>query len=313
MTPSSPSGLSTSTVAASSQTVAVISAGALGVALGVALKEKGFVLTTCLCGRSPRTGAAAIAAGMQVFESLEEALIPAHFVLSVVPPDQALPVAIEIVSAADATGVRPILVDCNSISASTIRRIEGACVDTNLLFADVAFRGGADRLGSLAQAYVSGRAADEVAEMLGLILPVEQLGPEAGRASGLKMALAGVAKGIPALVLESAAVAYREGQLERFLVDVERFYPGVFAALERTAPSYAAAAARRAFELGEAVGESESQGLDPLIARAVAAHLERVGRASLGHPSDARELIVAFASLHDGVVVEDRHAVRKER
>jgi putative dehydrogenase len=275
----------------------------MGAALAGGLRRRGLPVVTCLAGRSQGTAAAAAAAGVEALASLEEVVAQADVVLSVVPPGEARTVAAAIAAAAGSTGSRPVVVDCNSVSPATIEAIAATIADAGLPFADVAIRGGADRLETLARAYASGPAADVAGAVLGLVLPVEQLGPEAGRASAMKMALAGLAKGIAALVLESAAVANRDGLLDPFLADAERFYPGALAALERVAPGYPAAAARRSVELGEAVAHAEWLCADATIARAVAAHLERVATAALSGPADARELILAFSSLGEDLVV----------
>ena len=68
--------------------VAVIAAGAMGAAVGQRLADLGVTVLTSLAGRSEATAARAAAAGMSAASDAE--IAAADFVLSVLPPGDAL-------------------------------------------------------------------------------------------------------------------------------------------------------------------------------------------------------------------------------
>ncbi|WP_248829404.1 NAD(P)-binding domain-containing protein [Frankia sp. Mgl5] len=92
-------------------TVAIVSPGAMGSALGRGYVEGGARAIACAAGRSERTRA--LAHGLELADSLEEAVGAADIVLSVVPPGEALAVAGMIRRSAAAVGVSPLVAELN--------------------------------------------------------------------------------------------------------------------------------------------------------------------------------------------------------
>ena len=99
------------------ETVAVISPGDMGHAVGKVIRDKGFRVITSLTNRSALSCARAARSGMEDVESLHAVLREADAVLSIMPPERALSFA---EAAADVVPKddRPIFVDCNAISVS---------------------------------------------------------------------------------------------------------------------------------------------------------------------------------------------------
>ncbi|MCL9797673.1 NAD(P)-binding domain-containing protein, partial [Frankia sp. AgKG'84/4] len=71
--------------------MAIVSPGAMGAALGRGYAEGGTRVLACVAGRSQRTRA--LARGLELVDSLADAVGAADVVLSVVPPAQAPAVA----------------------------------------------------------------------------------------------------------------------------------------------------------------------------------------------------------------------------
>jgi hypothetical protein len=91
------------------------------------------------------------------------------------------------------------------------------------------------------------------------------LGEVVGRASGMKMLLSGVSKGICGLFVELAVAAERQGMLAEFSEATARIYPGIWALVERMVPTYPAHAGRRATEMAELERTVRAAGQTPVV------------------------------------------------
>ena len=118
------------------QTIAIISPGELGSAVGGVLKENGFGAVACLSGRSALTRERALAAGFREVPTMEALLEEADLVLSIMPPACAVDAAREIAAAMKATGHRPVYVDCNAISPDSTRQAGKIITDAGGVYID---------------------------------------------------------------------------------------------------------------------------------------------------------------------------------
>jgi prephenate dehydrogenase len=84
-------------------TIAIMAPGDMGHSVGAVLKAKGLRVVTCLAGRSERTRALAMQAGIEDLAD-DAALVRADALLSILVPAQAEALAARIAAAARATG-----------------------------------------------------------------------------------------------------------------------------------------------------------------------------------------------------------------
>ena len=98
------------------KTVAILSPGDMGHAVGRALGEGGLDVITCLEGRSQRTRGLAEAGGFRDTPSLEEMVSQADLILSIMVPAEAIGAARRIAEAMEAAGTAPPFADCNAVS-----------------------------------------------------------------------------------------------------------------------------------------------------------------------------------------------------
>ena len=75
------------------RTIAILSPGDMGHGIGAALGRSGFDVITCLAGRSARTHQLAQRGGFRVVSTLDELVVEADIVLSILVPAQAERVA----------------------------------------------------------------------------------------------------------------------------------------------------------------------------------------------------------------------------
>jgi 3-hydroxyisobutyrate dehydrogenase-like beta-hydroxyacid dehydrogenase len=150
---------------------------------------------------------------------------------------------------------------------------------------------------------LAGPAAEEAARRLNAIgMSCEAIGAEIGQAAAVKMIRSVVVKGIEALLIESLTAAERAGVAERVLDSVARTLPGTD---WRAAATYfigrtRAHGARRVTELNEAADALRELGIEPLMARAIAATIGHahgaLAAAGATPAADYRSLVAALAA-----------------
>ncbi len=239
--------------------VAVIAPGMMGSAVAARLVRHGVAVRTLLAGRSAETVARARAAGMQ--EATLDQVAGCDFVLSIVPPGQALALAEQLAPALRAASVKPVYVDCNAVSPETVLRIEAVVRGTGAVFVDGGIIGPPPVPdSSKTRLYVSGAEAGRVEVLgdLGLSV-VLQPGP-VGAASAMKMSYAGITKGFTALGAAMMLAATRAGTADALLAEMAVSQPALLKWLTSQMPKMPAKAYRWVAEMEEIaafVGEGQ--------------------------------------------------------
>jgi 3-hydroxyisobutyrate dehydrogenase-like beta-hydroxyacid dehydrogenase len=231
-------------------TVAVIAPGNMGAAVGARLVERGLKVVTSLTGRSPASAERATAAGMMPVTDAE--VVQADFVLSIVPPGEALGLARRLAPVLDAANRKPLYVDCNAVSPQTVSSIAIIVTDTGSPFADGGIIGGPPRPGQDGpRLYVSGPEAKRV-EILGQDgLDVRAIDGSIGDASALKMCYGGLTKGLTALGSALALAATRSGAAAALHAELSASQPNLLGYLTRSVPDMFQKAYRFADEMEE--------------------------------------------------------------
>jgi putative dehydrogenase len=214
---------------------------------------------TSLAGRSEATAARAAAAGMSAANDAE--IAAADFVLSILPPGDALALAQHFVPALSASNVKPIYVECNAINPATVERIASTIAPTGCAFVDAGIVGGPPKPSQTGQGrhagprfYASGEAASRFAALRQYGLDVRVLDGPPGAASALKMSYAGITKGTQALGAAMLLAAARAGSAAALHEELEFSQPEMLAWLEHFLPAMPAKAYRWIAEMQEIAG-----------------------------------------------------------
>jgi 3-hydroxyisobutyrate dehydrogenase-like beta-hydroxyacid dehydrogenase len=232
----------------------------MGSGIGRRLSEHGVRVTTSLAGRSAASAERARAAGMEAVS--EEEIAAAEYVLSILPPAEALPLAERLVPSLRARNVKPVYVDCNAVNPHTVARIADAIAQAGCPFVDAGIIGGPPRPGGSGPTiYASGAEASRFAALrdYGLDIRVLEGGPAA--ASALKMSYAGITKGFTALGTAMMLAATRAGSAEALRAELQASQPALLAWLMRQVPGMYGKAYRWVGEMDEIagfVGEDEA-------------------------------------------------------
>lgn len=262
--------------------VGVLHPGAMGAAVGSALRPRAGAVIWAAAGRSRATSKRAELADLVGVPDTAAVAQRSDVIISVCPPHAARAVADEVAAALDGHLVRdsPVYVDANAVSPATVRAIAerlgaGNVVD-GAIIGPPAWERGHTVL------WLSGPAAAGVAALFaGSPFDARVLGTELGTASALKACFALQSKALPAIWLELAAAARAFGVDDALRGELERTGVDLPAALAR-AVGGAEKAGRWAGEMDEAATALADAGLPDGFSRAAAEIYRRLADGRLG-------------------------------
>jgi len=234
----------------SSPTVAIIAPGNMGAGIGQRLTENKVTVLTSLAGRSEDSAKRARLAGMQAVD--DRALAEADFLLSIVPPGDALALARRLKGTLTAANKKPIYVECNAVSPPTMSKIAEEIATTGCAFVGAGIIGPPPKPGSTnTKIYASGPAAKDFASLNDFGLIVRVLEGPLTAASALKMSYAGITKGFTALGAAMMLAATRGGSAAALKAELAESRPDLLRYLSGQVPAMYSKAYRWVAEMDE--------------------------------------------------------------
>jgi 3-hydroxyisobutyrate dehydrogenase-like beta-hydroxyacid dehydrogenase len=231
-------------------TVAIIAPGNMGAGVAKRLTENKVTVLTALAGRSAASGERARAAGMSAVSERE--LPDADFLLSIVPPGEALALARRLAPVLTAANKKPTYVECNAVSPQTMLQIADVIAETGCRFVAAGIIGPPPKPGSSnTKFYASGPAAENFAKLNDYGLIVRVLDGELTAAPALKMSYAGITKGFTALGATMMLAATRGGAAEALKAELAESQQPLLGFLSRQMPRMYDKAYRWVAELDE--------------------------------------------------------------
>lgn len=217
-------------------TVTVIAAGEMGAGIGKRLSDRGARVLTSLEGRGPGSAARAADARMQD-ASDEEIIAQSDFILSVVPPGQAMALAERFKGPLAASSRAPVYIDCNAVAPKTAERIAALLADTGARFVDGGIIGGPPAPNYSPSIYVSGPLANEAKRLAAYGLNIRVIDGGIGAASALKMSYAGITKGVTAIGIALLLGADRAGCAAELKQEMSESQPQLLQRFSRQVPA----------------------------------------------------------------------------
>ena len=263
-------------------TVAILSPGDMGHAVGERLRENELDVITCLAGRSERTRALASKAGIRDVPSMEELVEQADLVMSMTVSEAVPSLCREVAVALDATGASTLFAECNAIAPQLVQELEPVITSIGSRFVDVSIIGGPPRPGSSPHFYVSGECASQFEQLNNFGLEVLKLDGEVGKASGIKMCYAAMTKGSWALYSQLLMAAELMGLTEPLLAEFQSGQQQVLQRMERTIPTVPARSRRWVSEMEEIRDTFAHLGMTPDLFEGVAEMYRLIGSSPLG-------------------------------
>jgi L-threonate 2-dehydrogenase len=231
-------------------TVSIIAPGNMGAGIGRRLNENGVTVLTSIAGRSEESVKRAREAGMQAAE--DRALAEADFLMSIVPPGEALALAQRLAPVLAAANKKPIYVECNAVSPATMLKIADVVTATGCPFVGAGIIGPPPKPGSSnTKIYASGPTARDLASLNDYGLIVRVLEGPLTAASALKMSYAGITKGFTALGATMMLAAARGGSAAALKAELSESRPDLLRYLSNQVPAMYSKSYRWVAELDE--------------------------------------------------------------
>jgi putative dehydrogenase len=213
--------------------VAVVAPGMMGAAVGGRLAAHGLKVLTSLTGRSDETVQRAKAAGLSA--ASDEEIAASDFILSILPPGDAVALAKRFAPALTASNAKPVFVDCNAISPLTAEKVAAVLGPTGSPFVDAGIIGSPPppKEGKGPRFYASGSHAPRFAELKNFGLDVRVLSGPLTAASAMKMSYAGITKGTQALAAVMMLAATRGGTADALFAELKDSQPQMLGYMQR--------------------------------------------------------------------------------
>lgn len=230
--------------------VAIVAPGSMGAGVAKRLTDHNVKVLTSLAGRSAASAKRAAAAGMQAVDDRQ--LAEADFLLSIVPPGEALALAQRLAPVLAAANHKPVYVECNAISPPTLLKVAEVIRPTGCGFVGAGIIGPPPKPGSTnTKFYAAGPLARTFAVLNDFGLSVRPLDGPFTAASALKMSYAGITKGFTALGAAMMLAATRGGSAEALKAELAESQPELLGFLGRMVPGMYSKAYRWVAEMDE--------------------------------------------------------------
>ncbi|HZZ46187.1 MAG TPA: DUF1932 domain-containing protein [Pseudonocardia sp.] len=251
--------------------VGILHPGAMGAALGSALKSRAGAVIWADAGRTHATAKRAELADLVAVPDVPALARRCQLIISICPPHAALEVAEQVAAGLAEVAVedRPLFVDANAVSPATVRRVAGLLGEDRVVDGAVIGPPAWERGTSVL--WLAGRHAAPVAELFaGSPFDARVLGAELGSASALKACFALQSKAVPALWLALAEAAEKAGVTSALRGELARVGTDLTEKLDSIAARVHSKAWRWAGEMDEAADTLAELGVPEGFSRAAA-------------------------------------------
>lgn len=265
------------------ESLAILSPGDMGHAIGQLLRENELRVLTCLAGRSGRTRELSEKAGIIDVPSMNDLVEQSDVIMSVTVSEAVPGLCHEIADAVKATGTDLLFAECNAIAPTLSQEMEKVLKEGGARYIDASIIGPPPRNGSSPRVYASGDNVAEFEQLRDFGLDVRNLGPKLGRASGIKMCYAAMTKGTTALQAELLIAAEKMGLSEELMAEFAGSQPAVIDRMEGWIPGMPAKSRRWVSEMEEIEATFRDLGLTPNIFKGVADMYRMIGATPLGN------------------------------
>jgi 3-hydroxyisobutyrate dehydrogenase-like beta-hydroxyacid dehydrogenase len=149
----------------------------------------------------------------------------ADFILSIVPPGEAVALAQRLSPAIKKAARKTVYVDCNAVSPQTAEKIGDVLKETGCIYVDAGIIGPPPGPSSRTIFYASGPGAKELERLAACGLSIRLMEGPNGAASAMKLSYAGITKGCTAICAAMMLGATRGGTADCLLQELSESQP----------------------------------------------------------------------------------------
>jgi 3-hydroxyisobutyrate dehydrogenase-like beta-hydroxyacid dehydrogenase len=253
------------------QTIAVLSPGNMGGAVGGQLAKSGYRVISCLGDRSQFTRDKAAAAGIEGVADLEALVREADLLLSILDPGKAEHVAGEVADALRVTGAALVYADCNATSPATAERLCDVIEGAGAEFIDVGIIGGAPKgPESFPNFCTSGPRAELLDELDNKGVRIKRIGDQIGQGSAIKICNGAWNKGAFALYATVMLAAEHYGFTDFLRERLPNSQAGTVERIDQALIRLPSLSGRYIGEMEQVAESLDDIGLTPLIHKGAA-------------------------------------------
>lgn len=239
--------------------VGILGLGAMGAGVAGDLAGLGLRVVSCAAGRSAASVERARRAGIECLPTLEALVQACDTFLSIVPADQAEPLAESVCARLQG---RPLhYVDCNSITPARTARIAARVAAAGASYSDGGIIGPPPGGRVSTRLYVSGPQAQVLESLQTPRMNVIRLGDSLTQATEMKVLFSAANKGTIALLVNILAAAREVGLLDRVTGELDAMLPGLLSGVRASAANLANTAERWSIEMPDLAEGLEAMGV----------------------------------------------------
>ena len=247
-------------------TIAILSPGNMGSAVGGQLNKAGYRVISCLDERSEYTKVKAREAGFLDVETLEKLVSEADLILSILDPGKAVKVAENVAKLIHKIEKKLPFADCNATSPATALKLKEMIEGAGGFFIDVGIIGGAPTSqNNFPNFCTSGPQASLLDELDGKGMFINFIGPQIGQGSAIKICNGAFNKGAFALYTSVMMAAEHFGFTDFLRERLPKSQAGNVEKLDEAIIRLPTLAERYVGEMEQVAETFESIGLTPQI------------------------------------------------
>ena len=178
--------------------------------------------------RSKQTRDRAKKYGIIDSDNLENSIFESDLVISILVPDAAKDLAIQVSKFSKKLNKEIYFADLNAVSPETVQSMKDILSDSKVKFIDGGIIGAPPKGNNIPRVYVSGEHSAYFTKLDGLGMKVMDMSGDIGSASAMKMAYASITKGYSSLLIAAITLSIRTNNFHHLMDELEFSQSNVF-------------------------------------------------------------------------------------
>jgi len=210
------------------KTITLMSPGEMGSPIAEQIINSGIKVISPLKNRSNQTRERAKKFGIEDSENLENSINESDLIISILVPDAAKELALNVSVISKKLNKEIIFADLNAISPETVQNMGEILLGTKVKFIDGGIIGTPPKNNNIPRIYVSGKHSALFTKLDGLGMKVIDMSGDIGSASAMKMAYASITKGYSSLLIAAITLSIKTNNFEYLMKELEFSQTNVF-------------------------------------------------------------------------------------
>ncbi|MBA46921.1 MAG: hypothetical protein CL893_02430 [Dehalococcoidia bacterium] len=205
-----------------------MSPGEMGSPIAEQIQNSGIDVISPLKNRSKQTRDRAKKYGIIDSDNLENSIFESDLVISILVPDAAKDLAIQVSKFSKKLNKEIYFADLNAVSPETVQSMKDILSDSKVKFIDGGIIGAPPKGNNIPRVYVSGEHSAYFTKLDGLGMKVMDMSGDIGSASAMKMAYASITKGYSSLLIAAITLSIRTNNFHHLMDELEFSQSNVF-------------------------------------------------------------------------------------